>query len=70
MKETLSQARDMAKENINSHQVLSTTETSIMEKCMERGILCLQIKANTGETSRIISTMAKEIKKLQMVRLM
>ena len=63
MKETLSQDRDMAKENINSHQVLNTTETSIMEKCMERGILCLLIKANTEETSRIISTMAKEIKK-------
>lgn len=63
MREISLRVRDTGKENISSHLVLSIMETFITERCMERGILSLRIKANTEEIFRIINIMEKEMRK-------
>ena len=63
MKEILLRARDTGRENISSHLGLSIMETFITERCMERDILSLLIKANTEETFRIINITEKGMKK-------
>ena len=63
MKEILLRARDTGKENINFRLGLSIMETFITERCMERDILSLPIKANTEEISRIINITEKEMRK-------
>ena len=63
MKEILLQARGTGRENISSHLVLSIMETFITERCMERDILSLLIKANTEEIFRIINITEKGMRK-------
>ena len=63
MKEILLRARDTGRENISSRLGLSTMETFITERCMERDILSLLIKASTEEIFRIINITEKGMKK-------
>ena len=63
MKEILLQARDTGRVNISSRPGLSIMETFITERCMERDILSLRIKANTEEIFRIINIKEKGMRK-------
>ena len=63
MKEILLQVRDTGKENISSHLGLSIMEISITERCMEKDISSLRIKANTEEIFRIINITEKGMRK-------
>ena len=63
MREILLRVRDTGKENISSRLGQSIMETFITERCMERDILSLRIKANTEEIFRIINITEKGMRK-------